>query len=49
MLTLRRMTRVLQVERANSIEVESLVREFKNGPRAVDGINLRVDGGMTAL
>jgi ABC-2 type transport system ATP-binding protein len=33
------------VERANSIEVEGLVREFKKGPRAVDGIDLRVDPG----
>jgi ABC-2 type transport system ATP-binding protein len=32
-------------ERANSIEVEGLVREFKKGPRAVDGIDLRVDPG----
>ena len=30
-------------ERANSIEVDGLVREFKKGPRAVDGIDLRVD------
>ncbi len=29
----------------NGIEVEGLVREFKNGPRAVDGIELRVDPG----
>src|SRR5438309_9743047 len=29
----------------NSIEVEALVREFKKGPRAVDGIDLRVDPG----
>ncbi len=29
----------------NSIEVEGLVREFKKGPRAVDGIDLRVDAG----
>jgi len=29
----------------NSIEVEGLVREFKNGPRAVDGIDLRVEPG----
>jgi ABC-2 type transport system ATP-binding protein len=29
----------------NSIEVEGLVREFKKGPRAVDGIDLRVDPG----
>jgi ABC-2 type transport system ATP-binding protein len=27
------------------IEVEGLVREFKNGPRAVDGIDLRVGAG----
>ncbi len=31
-------------ERAG-IEVEDLVREFKKGPRAVDGINLRVEPG----
>jgi ABC-2 type transport system ATP-binding protein len=31
--------------RANSIEAASLVREFKKGPRAVDGIDLRVDPG----
>src|SRR3954471_23553617 len=30
----------------NSIEVEGLVREFKNGPRAVDGIDLRVEPGQ---
>src|SRR4051794_19578804 len=30
---------------ANSIEVEGLVREFRKGPRAVDGIDLRVDPG----
>src|ERR671915_854191 len=29
----------------NGIEVEGLVREFKNGPRAVDGIHLRVEPG----
>src|ERR1700724_2192205 len=28
-----------------SSEVEGLVREFKKGPRAVDGIDLRVDPG----
>ncbi len=28
-----------------AIEVEKLVREFKKGPRAVDGIDLRVDPG----
>ena len=32
-----------RVERPNSIEVEGLVREFKKGPRAVDGIDLRVE------
>jgi ABC-2 type transport system ATP-binding protein len=31
--------------RANSIEVNGLVREFKKGPRAVDGIDLHVDPG----
>src|SRR4051812_49665448 len=30
---------------AHGIEVEGLVREFKNGPRAVDGIDLRVQPG----
>jgi ABC-2 type transport system ATP-binding protein len=34
-----------RVERTNSIEVEGLVREFKKGPRAVDGIDLHVDPG----
>lgn len=29
----------------NGIEVEGLVREFKNGPRAVDGIDLTVEPG----
>jgi ABC-2 type transport system ATP-binding protein len=29
----------------NGIEVEGLVREFKKGPRAVDGIDLRVQPG----
>ena len=29
----------------NGIEVEGLVREFKNGPRAVDGIDLQVAQG----
>ncbi len=29
----------------NSIAVEGLVREFKKGPRAVDGIDLRVEPG----
>ena len=29
----------------NTIEVEQLVREFKKGPRAVDGIDLYVDAG----
>jgi len=32
-------------EHDNGIEVERLVREFKNGPRAVDGIDLRVEPG----
>jgi hypothetical protein len=31
------------MEKPNSIEVERLVREFKKGPRAVDGIDLHVD------
>jgi ABC-2 type transport system ATP-binding protein len=30
---------------SGGIEVEGLVREFKNGPRAVDGIDLHVDQG----
>src|SRR2546428_13551280 len=29
----------------NTIEAEGLVREFKKGPRAVDGIDLHVDSG----
>src|SRR4051812_33567693 len=29
----------------NAIVVEGLVRQFKNGPRAVDGIDLHVDAG----
>ena len=29
----------------NSIEAEALVREFKKGPRAVDGIDLEVAPG----
>jgi len=33
------------VPRDNSIEVDGLVREFKKGPRAVDGIDLRVEPG----
>jgi len=32
-------------QRSGGIEVESLVREFKNGPRAVDGIDLEVAQG----
>src|ERR1700742_2291695 len=32
--------------KTNSIEVEGLVRQFKNGPRAVDGIDLRVEPGQ---
>jgi ABC-2 type transport system ATP-binding protein len=37
----------MAVERPDGtgIEVEGLVREFKNGPRAVDGIDLRVQAG----
>jgi ABC-2 type transport system ATP-binding protein len=31
--------------RDNSIEARALVREFKKGPRAVDGIDLRVEPG----
>src|SRR6187431_1940545 len=30
---------------SDGIEVEGLVREFKKGPRAVDGIDLRVSPG----
>jgi ABC-2 type transport system ATP-binding protein len=33
------------VPQPNTIEVERLVREFKKGPRAVDGIDLHVDAG----
>src|SRR5256885_10052998 len=33
------------MERPNTIEAEQLVREFKKGPRAVDGIGLRVEPG----
>jgi len=33
------------VERDRGIVVEGLVREFKKGPRAVDGIDLRVEPG----
>jgi ABC-2 type transport system ATP-binding protein len=32
-------------QRSGGIEVEALVREFKNGPRAVDGIDLEVAQG----
>jgi ABC-2 type transport system ATP-binding protein len=32
-------------QQPNTIEVEGLVREFKKGPRAVDGIDLHVDSG----
>jgi ABC-2 type transport system ATP-binding protein len=34
-----------EAQRNGGIEVESLVREFKNGPRAVDGIDLEVAQG----
>jgi ABC-2 type transport system ATP-binding protein len=33
------------MDSSNGIEVNGLVREFKNGPRAVDGIDLRVQPG----
>ena len=33
------------MEHPNTIEAEKLVREFKKGPRAVDGIDLRVEAG----
>jgi ABC-2 type transport system ATP-binding protein len=33
------------MDRENSIVVEQLVREFRKGPRAVDGIDLHVDPG----
>jgi len=35
----------MATEGREGIEVEGLVREFKNGPRAVDGIDLRVQAG----
>jgi ABC-2 type transport system ATP-binding protein len=35
----------MAAERREGIEVEGLVREFKNGPRAVDGIDLQVEAG----
>jgi ABC-2 type transport system ATP-binding protein len=35
----------LEPPRENSIEAQALVREFKKGPRAVDGIDLRVGPG----
>ena len=35
----------MEPPRENSIEAHGLVREFKKGPRAVDGIDLRVDPG----
>ncbi|HYQ78370.1 MAG TPA: ATP-binding cassette domain-containing protein [Solirubrobacterales bacterium] len=34
-----------ETQRSGGIEVEGLVREFKNGPRAVDGIDLEVGQG----
>jgi ABC-2 type transport system ATP-binding protein len=36
---------VARVERENGIEVNGLVREYKKGPRAVDGIDLSVAPG----
>ncbi|HWA53549.1 MAG TPA: ATP-binding cassette domain-containing protein [Solirubrobacterales bacterium] len=35
----------MATEQHEGIEVEGLVREFKNGPRAVDGIELSVEAG----
>jgi len=35
----------MSAEREASIEVQGLVKEFKKGPRAVDGIDLHVDPG----
>ena len=35
----------IEAQRSGGIEVEGLVREFKNGPRAVDGIDLEVAQG----
>jgi ABC-2 type transport system ATP-binding protein len=35
----------MRAEHAVSIEAEGLVREFKKGPRAVDGIDLHVAPG----
>jgi ABC-2 type transport system ATP-binding protein len=35
----------MATDRQEGIEVDGLVREFKNGPRAVDGIDLRVEAG----
>src|SRR3954447_7235256 len=35
----------MATEQRKGIEVEGLVREFKNGPRAVDGIELSVEAG----
>ena len=35
----------MQAPHANNIEAEGLVRQFKNGPLAVAGIDLRVDPG----
>src|SRR5680860_825047 len=32
-------------EHPATIEVEDLVKEYKKGPRAVDGVNLHVDAG----
>ncbi len=35
----------MELSTADGIEVEGLVRVFKNGPRAVDGIDLGVARG----
>ncbi len=39
------MAKLAPMERREGIEVEGLVREFKKGPRAVDGIDLEVAPG----
>ena len=43
--TTRRYCCAVPEQPPNTIEVEGLVREFKKGPRAVDGIDLHVDSG----
>src|SRR5579871_4564018 len=39
------LTSLTRMDRRNTIEVEGLVREFRKGPRAVDGIDLDVSPG----